>query len=81
MIRLQISLESDTYRRAKEQARSEGISIAEFVRRAITKALPHQPYPGARPWMRYSGCLDSGDPKSSQTVNKVVYDALGLEEK
>lgn len=27
----------------------------------------------ARPWMRYAGAFDSGDPDSSSTIDEVVY--------
>jgi hypothetical protein len=53
-------------------ARRQGISLAEFLRRAVAAALGPARR-GDRPWMRYAGTLCSGDPKSSQTVNEVVY--------
>jgi hypothetical protein len=70
MIRTQISLDEEEYRLAKREAKSLGISIAEFVRRAVREALPGQ---GEGPWMKYSGFLQTGDPRSSATIDDVVY--------
>lgn len=39
MIRTQISLDENEYEIAKSQAKSLGISVAEFVRRAVREAL------------------------------------------
>jgi len=47
-----------------------GISIAEFVRRAIRRLLPPG---GAPPWMRYAGFVESGDPRSSRSIDEAVY--------
>ena len=54
----------------KREAKALGISIAEFVRRAIRQGLPPR---GQAPWMRYAGFVESGNPRSSQTVDEVVY--------
>ena len=70
MIRTQISLEEREYILAKKQAKALGISVAEFVRRAIRQVLPP---PGKAPWMRYVGMVESGNPRSSQTIDEVVY--------
>lgn len=70
MIRTQISLDKREYRLAQKEARAAGISLAEFVRRAIRRALPP---PGEPPWMRYCGTIESGDPRSSQRIDEVVY--------
>lgn len=72
MIRTQISLEEDAYSQAKAEARRNGISLAEFLRRAVAVALGQRKRP-ARPWMRYAGSLSSGDPHASRSVNDVVY--------
>ena len=72
MIRTQISLDPDAYREAKAEAAREGISLAEFLRRAVATALrPHRS--PRRPWMRYAGALSSGDPRASRSVDEVVY--------
>jgi hypothetical protein len=70
MIRTQISLDEREYELAKRQARALGISIAELVRRAVRDVLP---VAGDRPWMRYAGFVQSGDPRSSQSVDDLVY--------
>ena len=69
-IRTQISLQEDEYRLAKREASALGISIAEFVRRAVRQMLPAR---GDKPWMRYAGFIESGDKHSSQNVDEIVY--------
>jgi len=70
MIRTQISLDEREYALAKKEARALGIPLAEFVRRAIRQMLPAR---GSAPWMRYAGLVESGDPRSSQSIDEVVY--------
>jgi hypothetical protein len=70
MIRTQVSLDKQEYALARQEARSLGISVAEFVRRAIRERLP---VAEAAPWMRYAGMVESGDPHSSQSVDEIVY--------
>jgi hypothetical protein len=73
MIRTQVSLDKDLYRAARKEAKRRGISFAELCRRALARIVT----PGEgreEPWMRYVGSLDTGDPRSSQTVDEVVYD-------
>jgi hypothetical protein len=70
MIRTQVSLDEHEYSLAKRAARSAGISVAEFVRRAVREALPPE---GDGPWMRFAGFVASGDPNSSQSVDEIVY--------
>ena len=72
MIRTQISLDEDAYRDAKAAARRQGISLAEFLRRAVAAALGPRSRT-RRPWMRYAGTMSSGDPGASRSVNEVVY--------
>jgi hypothetical protein len=72
MIRTQISLDEEAYRGAKAEARRQGISLAEFLRRAVAMALQGRTRTH-RPWMRYAGALSSGDRRASQSVNEVVY--------
>jgi hypothetical protein len=58
------------YRSAKKQAAAQGISVAEYVGRAIRSALP----PSGRPtWMRYAGLVKSGNPRSSRSIDEIVY--------
>jgi hypothetical protein len=74
MIRTQISLDSQEYDRAKREAKARGISLAEFVRRAVRDAIPADaPGSAEKPWMEFAGLLESGDPRSSQTVDEIVY--------
>jgi hypothetical protein len=70
MIRTQISLDTTEYDFAKRESAALGISIAEFVRRAIRSRLP-VPEEGA--WMRYAGFVQSGDPHSSESIDEIVY--------
>jgi hypothetical protein len=70
MIRTQVSLDKHEYALARKEARSLGISVAEFVRRAVRDKLPPA---GDAPWMRYAGMVESGDPHSSQSIDDVIY--------
>jgi hypothetical protein len=70
MIRTQISLDAKEYDLVKREAKALGISVAEFVRRAIRHGLPAK---SDSPWMRYAGLVESGNSRSSQTVDEVVY--------
>ncbi len=54
----------------KKEARSLGISVAEFVRRTLRGALPK---PGQSAWMRFAGMVETGDTQSSQSIDEVVY--------
>lgn len=70
MIRTQISLPANEYELVKKQARALGISIAEVIRRAVRDTLLCSEG-GA--WMRFAGFVESGNPKSSQSVDEVIY--------
>lgn len=72
MIRTQISLQKDEYALARKEARALGISVAEFIRRAVREQLPPA---GDAPWMRYAGMVESGDSQSSQSIDDIVYGA------
>ena len=52
------------------QALALGISIAEFIRRAVREQLPVR---GEGAWMKYAGFVESGDPNSSRTIDEIVY--------
>jgi hypothetical protein len=69
-INAQISLDKHEYALARREARSLGISVAEFVRRAVREALPPQ---GKGPWMKFAGFVETGNPRSSQSVDDIVY--------
>jgi hypothetical protein len=70
MIRTQVSLDKQEYALAKKEAKALGISVAEFVRRAVRERLPISKEP---PWMRYAGMVESGDPHSSASIDEIVY--------
>ena len=70
MIRTQVSLDPKEYDAARREAKALGISVAEFVRRAIRDRLPA---PGAAPWMRYAGFVESGNLRSSSSIDEIVY--------
>jgi hypothetical protein len=72
MIRTQVSFDDEMYRAAQKEARRQGISFAELCRRALAHALRDTP-PGAKPWLRLAGSVESGDPKASRSVDDVVY--------
>ncbi|MBZ5669032.1 MAG: CopG family transcriptional regulator [Acidobacteriia bacterium] len=70
MIRTQVSLGEQDYKWAKKEAAALGISVAEYVRRAIRRVLP----PSGRPaWMRYAGLVESGNARSSLSIDEIVY--------
>lgn len=70
MIRTQISLSEKEYSAAKREAQRLGISLAELLRRSLRGVLPVD---DSKPWMRYAGLVESGDPRSSQRIDDVVY--------
>ncbi len=70
MIRTQVSLDKREYELAKQEARALGVSVAEFVRRAVRRDLPCD---SRAPWMRYAGLVESGNPHSSSTIDEIVY--------
>lgn len=72
MIRTQVSLEKRDYVQAKKEAKALGISVAEFVRRAVRERLPVSEGPS---WMRYAGMVESGDAASSTSIDEIVYGA------
>ena len=70
MIRTQISLSAEEYALAKREAARLGVSLAELLRRSLRALLPVDE---SAPWMRYAGMVESGDPRSSQRIDDVVY--------
>lgn len=70
MIRTQISLSEIEYKRAKEESRKQGISLAELLRRSLRNLLPVKK---DKPWMKYAGMVSSGNPRSSQEIDDVIY--------
>jgi hypothetical protein len=72
MVRTQISLDEAAYAEAKAEAKQQGVSLAEYLRRAVAAALMTR-RTAERPWMRHAGAVSSGDSGASQTVDDVVY--------
>lgn len=72
MIRTQVSLDRHEYALAKRHAKALGISVAELVRRAVRDTLPPR---GGGAWMRYAGLVESGDSRSSHSIDEIVYGA------
>jgi hypothetical protein len=72
MIRTLVTLDEAEYELAKKEAKTLGISVAEFVRRSIRGNLP---IATDKPWMRYVGMVETGDPNSSvsQSIDDLVY--------
>ena len=70
MIRTQVRLTKKEYGAAKKEAARLSISLAELLRRSLRSAVPVDE---TKPWMRYAGMVESGDPKSSQRIDDVVY--------
>jgi hypothetical protein len=70
MIRTQISLSENEYSAAKREARRLGISLAELLRQSLRGVLPVD---DSKPWMRYAGMVESGDPRASQRIDDLVY--------
>lgn len=70
MIRTQVSLSKQDYKAAKREARRLGISLAELLRRSLRTIVPVD---DSKPWMRYAGMIETGDPRASQKIDDVVY--------
>jgi hypothetical protein len=78
MIRTQISLDAETYAGAKAEARRRGISLAELLRRALSRELGPARAPRQRPWMRFSGAVSGGRPDDSDnaSLDRMVYGSV-----
>jgi hypothetical protein len=70
MLRTQITISKEDYDAARAEAGRLGISLAEFVRRAVRNALPADE---SQPWMSYAGMVETGDPASSRHIDDIVY--------
>ena len=70
MIRTQISLSEQEYEAAKHEAEMLGISLAELLRRSLRSMIPSDE---SKPWMRYAGMVETGDPLSSERIDEIVY--------
>ena len=72
-MRTQIALDEDMYKEAQDEARRQGISFAEFCRRALALVLKRETEKEEMPWMRFAGSIDTGDPDLSISVDEIVY--------
>ena len=70
MIRMRINLSEEEHEAAKREAERLGISLAEFLKRSLRSVLPAD---SSKPWMRYSGLVQSGDPSSGRNLDEIVY--------
>lgn len=70
MIRTQISVDEDLYKRAKALARRQGISLAELCRRSLEEVVAREPSDKA--WMAFAGTFD-GEEAGSTSVDRIVY--------
>jgi hypothetical protein len=75
MSRLTIRLHAEENVLVKKEAKALGISLAEFVRRAIRDKLSDSKQ---APWMRYAGMVASSDPDSSLSIDEIVYARIGI---
>ncbi len=66
MIGLQFNLPEEEYKAAEQVAGQLGISVEELASRALRRFLADC---SSKPWMKYAGMVESGDPFSSQTVD------------
>lgn len=73
MAKPEIALEPELYEQARREAERQGISLSELVQKILRDALKEAVEDLQKPWMRYAGIFDSGDPDASQTVDEVVY--------
>jgi hypothetical protein len=70
MIRTQISVDEELYRRAKLVARRNGISLAELCRRSLEAIVAKEP--SNKPWMAFAGIVE-GESSDSESVDDVLY--------
>ena len=70
MIRTQISVDDELYRRAKVVARRNGISLAELCRRSLQAVVAKEP--SDKPWMAFAGIVEV-TLSDSDSVDDVVY--------
>ncbi|HLN02801.1 MAG TPA: hypothetical protein VK335_26160 [Bryobacteraceae bacterium] len=70
MIRTHARMDQHEYELAKSRAAKLGISLAEFLRRAIRNVLAAD---GEKPCIHYAGLVDSGNSRSSRSIDQIVY--------
>jgi hypothetical protein len=79
MVRTQIALDSEDHRRAKRRAAEQGISLAEYVRRAVRHDLGGE---AERPKAEISeifGLFDSGGSNVAKHKDRYVGEAAEAE--
>ena len=69
MAEVHVRLSDAKHNAAKRKVARLGISLAELLRRSL-RAMIRVDEP--KPWMRYAGMVDTGDPQSSQKIDEVV---------
>ena len=74
MIRTQISLSEKEYAFAKIEAKKQGISFAELLRRSLRSIITND---NKKSWMRYCGFIESNNKKSSQQIDDLIYGQKG----
>ena len=67
---IQIRMDRHEYAALKREAKTAGVSTAEYVRRAIRQMRPAR---SDAPWMGYAGFVASRNSLSSQTIDDTVY--------
>jgi hypothetical protein len=70
MIRTQISVDENLYKRARAVARRMGISLAELCRRSLEEVVAREP--SDKPWMARAG-IHEGEESDSSSIDQVVY--------
>ena len=70
MLRTQISVDENLYRRARMVAKKHGLSLAELCRRGLEQAVASEP--SEQPWMSFAGSLQ-GEPGDSASIDTALY--------
>lgn len=78
MVRTQIALDSEDHRRAKRRASEQGISLAEYVRRAVRHDLGEPQRPKAD-ISEISGLFDSGGSDIAKHKDRYIGEAVEAE--
>ena len=78
MVRTQIALDSEDHRRAKRRAAEQGVSLAEYVRRAVRRELGGEERPAADISAIF-GLFDSGGSDIAKHKDRYVGEAVEAE--
>lgn len=70
MVRTTITMTREEFDAASAEAQRRGISLSELVCRSLHAmgAISQE-----APWMKFAGMVESGDPQSSQRIDRTVY--------